>query len=221
MAAAIGEIIRNGTIFDVKNWSMTMPTGDEFFQAVDALFNTLTEREIDYVLVGGIALLSYVEGRNTQDIDLILGRTDLNALPEINISDENKDFIRGAFEQLQVDILLTQNDLFRQVLEQFSTQRQFGEHTIRCATVEGLFMLKCYALPSLYRQGDFGRASIYENDLLLLLLNYSIDINNLLTILSDHLLETDLAEVETILGEIQGRIRRFKIQQQNLEKDTL
>ncbi|MBT9316330.1 hypothetical protein [Leptothoe spongobia] len=220
MTAAIGEIIRNGNVFDVKNWSMTMPTADEFFQAVDALFNTLSEREIDYVLVGGIALLSYVEGRNTQDIDLILGRTALDALPEITVRDENKNFIRGAFERLQVDILLTQNDLFRLVLEQFSTERQFGERTICCATVEGLFLLKCYALPSLYRQGDFGRASIYENDLLLLLLKYSIDIDNLFAILSKHLLATDLAEVETIMGEIQGRIRRFKLQQQNLEKDS-
>lgn len=221
MTAAIGDIIRNGTIFDAKNWPMTILMENDFLQAVDDLFDTLTGRNIDYVLVGGIALLSYVEGRNTQDIDLILSRSALNALPEVNVSDENKDFIRGTFERLQVDILLTQNNLFRQVLAQFSTERQFGNRTVCCATVEGLFVLKCYALPSLYRQGDFGRASIYENDLLLLLLNYAIDVEALLTLLSNHLLQSDLAEVESILSEIQGRIRRFKVQQQTLENDSI
>lgn len=220
MTAAIGDIIKNGTVGDVKNWSVAMPSTEDFLQSVDALFDALTEQDVDYVLVGGIALLSYVEGRNTQDIDLILSRVALESLSNIAIVSENKDFVRGAFDQLQVDILLTQNDLFRQVLEQFSTERQFGERTIRCATVDGLFVLKCYALPSLYRQGDFGRASIYENDLLLLLLNYSVDVDSLLSLLSQHLLATDLAEVESIIGEIQSRIRRFPTQQQKLEDDA-
>ncbi|MDT9200436.1 MULTISPECIES: hypothetical protein [Limnospira] len=216
MTAAIGEIIRNGILFDVKNWSTAMPEGDDFFQTIEALFNTLADRNINYLLVGGVALLSYVEGRNTQDIDLILARSDLDALPEVVINDENKNFIRGLFNRLQVDILLTQNELFKEVLEQFSIDRQFGSRIILCATVEGLVLLKCYALPSLYRQGQFSRASIYENDILLLLLNYSVDIDNLLKILSAHLLPSDLKAVEDILDEIQGRIRRFSSQQRSL-----
>ena len=83
MAVAIGEIIRNGILFDVKNWSTTMPTEDDFLKSAEMLFDTLTQRKINYLLVGGVALLSYVEGRNTQDIDLILARSDLEALPEI------------------------------------------------------------------------------------------------------------------------------------------
>lgn len=121
MTAAVGEIIRNGNLFDVKNWSLKMPTEDQFFQAVEALFDALAEREIDYLLVGGVALLSYVEGRNTQDINLILSREALDTLSEIIINDENKNFIRGIFERLQIYILLTQNDFFRKVLERFST----------------------------------------------------------------------------------------------------
>ena len=57
-----------------------MPTSDDFFEIVETLFDTLTDREINYLLVGGVALLSYVEGRNTQDIALILSRTDLEEL---------------------------------------------------------------------------------------------------------------------------------------------
>ena len=49
---------------------------DSLFTQVEQLFNLLDLRKVDYVLVGGIALLTYVEGRNTQDIDLIM------ALPE-------------------------------------------------------------------------------------------------------------------------------------------
>lgn len=216
MTAAIGEIIRNGILFDVKNWSIAMPEQDTFFQTIEVLFDALADRKINYLLVGGVALLSYVEGRNTQDIDLILARSDLDALPEVVIYDENKNFIRGLLDQLQIDILLTQNDLFKDVLEKFSIDRSFGTRVIRCATVEGLLLLKCYALPSLYRQGQFSRASIYENDILLLLLNYSVDIENLLKILSNHLLPSDIQEVKAILDDIKGRIQRFSKQQQSL-----
>src|SRR5919199_488969 len=104
MTAAIGEIIRNGILFDVKNWGGVMSEGYDFFQTVERLFDALAQREIRYVLVGGVALLSYVEGRNTQDIDLILGRADLETLPEIGIQSEDKNFIRGRFERLQVDV---------------------------------------------------------------------------------------------------------------------
>ncbi|MEA5421064.1 hypothetical protein VB712_17700 [Spirulina sp. CCNP1310] len=219
MTAAIGEIISNGIWFDVKNWATAMVERDQFLQTIEVFFDALAARKVNYLLVGGVALLSYVDGRNTQDIDLILARADLNALPELVINDENQNFIRGLFDQLQVDILLTQNELFKEILEQFSAERQFGDRLVRCATVEGLIILKCYALPSLYRQGQFSRASIYENDILLLLLNYPVDVNPLLKILSIHLLPSDLRELQAILGEIQSRIQRFSSQQQALSDE--
>lgn len=219
MAVAIGEIIRNGVLFDVKNWGSAMSERYDFFQAVEVLFDKLAEREIRYVLVGGVALLSYVEGRNTQDIDLILARADLDALPEIGIQNENKDFIRGTFAELQVDLLLTQNKLFRKISQEFVAERSFGSRQVRCVTVIGLLILKCYALPSLYRQGQFSRASIYENDILLLLLNYSVNLDGIINILSDHLLKSDLNELDSILADIQKRIQRFSTQQQALEEE--
>ncbi|MDZ8239386.1 MAG: hypothetical protein RMZ69_19930 [Nostoc sp. ChiQUE01a] len=219
MTVAIGEIIRNGILFDVKNWRGVMSEGYDFFQTVELLFDTLAEREIRYVLVGGVALLSYVEGRNTQDINPILARADLDALPEISIQNENKDFLRGTFEELQVDVLLTQNKLFQKISQEFVAEQSFGNRKVRCVTVIGLLILKCYALPSLYRQGQFSRASIYENDILLLLLNYSVDLDAVIDILSDHLLTSDLNEVESILDDIQRRIQRFSTQQQALEEE--
>ncbi|KPQ33619.1 MAG: hypothetical protein HLUCCA11_17945 [Phormidesmis priestleyi Ana] len=39
-----------------------MPTGDDIAIAINRLFELLAERQVDYLLVGGIALLSYVDG---------------------------------------------------------------------------------------------------------------------------------------------------------------
>lgn len=209
MVVAISQIVTNGIIFDLKNWQSNLMDAKKIFDDVEDLLNRLEQGNINYLLVGGVALLSYIEGRNTQDIDFILSRQDLDSLSEIEITDENNDFIRGKFNQLQIDILLTQNKLFKTILQKFVTKREFGKRIIRCVTVEGLITLKLYALPSLYRQGNFNRASIYENDILLLLLNYQVDLPPLLKLLSKHLLTSDLEEIKEILADIQAKIQRF------------
>jgi hypothetical protein len=219
MTTAIGEIVRNGILFDVKNWNQEMTYSDDFVQSIDQLFDTLGARNINYVLVGGVALLSYVEGRNTQDIDLILSQSDLEALPEIVVSQQNQDFIRGQLNRLQIDILLTQNALFKKMTQQYVTSRQFGDRTVRCVTVDGLVILKFYALPSLYGQGQFDRASLYENDILLLLLSYSVDLDAAFRVLAAHILPSDLTEVRAIASEIDAKIKRFAIQKKKLEEE--
>lgn len=221
MSIIIADVIRNGILFDMKNWGNSSPNFDNFSELIAHLFEILNQRNVNYVLVGGVALLSYVEGRNTQDIDFILSSEDLKSLPEIAIDDQNKDFIRGNFQGLQIDILVTRNKLFQKVVNDFVTRRNFGGKDIRCVTVDGLCLLKFYALPSLYRQGNFDRASLYENDLLLLMLNYSIDLKKLFKILKSYLLPTDLEEIESIATEIQQRIRRFSRQQQRLKNDEM
>jgi hypothetical protein len=50
---------------------------DSLLQTVERLFTLLHERQIAYLLVGGIAMLQYVQGRNTEDIDLIMAVSDL------------------------------------------------------------------------------------------------------------------------------------------------
>ncbi len=59
MSTAIGEVIRNGILFDMKNWDSEPPDVNRLPEAVERLFNILEDREIEYLLVGGIALLSY------------------------------------------------------------------------------------------------------------------------------------------------------------------
>ncbi|MEZ4638259.1 MAG: hypothetical protein R2856_25430 [Caldilineaceae bacterium] len=63
--AQIGRIIRDGVVFDFKNWTQDMSNSNQLIDAVQNLFALLKQRRIDYVLVGGIAILYYVEGRNT------------------------------------------------------------------------------------------------------------------------------------------------------------
>jgi hypothetical protein len=69
---SIGQVVRRAIVFNFRNWRGGPVNADPLPAAVTRLFTLLDERRIDYALVGGIALLQYVEGRNTEDIDLIL-----------------------------------------------------------------------------------------------------------------------------------------------------
>jgi len=182
---------------------------ESLLQTVARLFNFLRERQVDYVLVGGIALLRYVKGRNTEDIDLIMAVSSLKKLPEIQIVSQDVNFARGKFDELQIDILLTRNPLFERVQKHYTTIQHFTEQDIPCATVEGLLLLKLYALPSLYREGDFARVGIYENDIATLLHEYHPALEPLLNELARYLSETDMAAVREVIAEIQQRLERF------------
>ncbi len=183
---------------------------DPLPQTIHHLFELLEQRHIRYVLVGGVALLTYIEGRNTQDIDLIMASSSLEKLPEIKVSSRDMYFARGEFEGLHIDILLTENPLFDKVRRKYSTSRHFQEQDVPTATVEGLLLLKLYALPSLYRQGSFSRVGIYENDIATLLHDYPVAIKDLQKELSRHLNKSDMFEVQNILIEIQQRIARYQ-----------
>ena len=179
-------------------------------QAVDRLFDLLEQRKVDYLLVGGIALLQYVDGRNTEDIDLIVAVSALERLPEVQIGRQDEFFAQGQMEGLRIDFLLTRNRLFQHVQQKHVTERAFADRMIPCATVEGLLLLKLYALPSLYRQGDFQRVALYEGDIAMLLERYEPDAALLLSELSGYLSETDLKSVQEIVAEISSRIERFR-----------
>ena len=154
---SIGRIVRNAVVFDFKRHGAQTMDPESLLGTVEDLFDLLGRRRVAYVLVGGIALLQYVAGRNTEDIDLIVALSSLKALPEIALTQQDEYFAAGEYVGLQIDFLLTQNPLFDTVRRHHTTDGQFGERSIRVATVEGLLLLKLYALPSLYRQGNFAR----------------------------------------------------------------
>jgi hypothetical protein len=205
----IGRVVRNAVIFNFRNKPTAEMDGDSLLDAVERLFALLHSRKIEYVLVGGIALLQYVEGRNTEDLDLIMALQSLQRVAEIEIVSQDANFARGKFGGLQVDILLTRNPLFEHVRRNHVSVKPFAERDIPCATVEGLLLLKLYALPPLYREGKFARVGICENDIATLMHDYQPQIEPLLSELAGYVSETDMAAVRDILEEIQIRIRRF------------
>lgn len=205
---SIGEVLRDARLGDLR----TLFEGREeydFFGLTRRLFDLLDERRVDYVLVGGMAMLQYVDGRNTRDIDLILAPESLERLPEVTISSREGEFIRGDFEGVQIDFLLTSNRLFKLARDEYSEVREFAERPIRCATPEGLVLLKLFALPSLYRQGDGVRAAIYEADIRALLTAGDIDTDSILATLSAEMLDTDVAELRRLVDDIRAGMKRF------------
>ena len=105
--------------------------------------------------MGGVATLAYIEGRNTQDVDLIIPRSALLDLPEIAIEEEKGEFARAKLDSLQIDLRFTDHKLFQLVASEYSSTIRFASREVNCATGSGLGMLKLYSLPALYRQGNF------------------------------------------------------------------
>jgi hypothetical protein len=205
----IGDVIRNAVVFNIKNWRGGMMNSDSLIQSVQDFFTILEQRKIDYVLVGGIAILHYIEGRNTQDLDVLMAVSSLEKLPELKVSSQDMYFVRASYNELQIDILLTQNPLFKKVHSQYSKVERFLDRNIPLATVEGLLLLTWYALPSLYRQGNFARVGIYENDIATLLHDYQPEVSPLMSELSQYVNERDLAKIKGVVSDIQNRIKRL------------
>lgn len=206
----IGEVIRNAVLFNPANPQELLMNSEILIETVARFFSLLRERQIDYVLVGGIALLQYVEGRNTEDIDLIMAASGLERLPELRLETRDADFARCKFGELRVDVLLTSNPLFDEVRKRYTTSKRFVEQEIPCATVEGLILLKLYSLPFLYRQGNFARVGLYENDLATLIQIYNPPVESLLNELATHLIDSDMTQIKQVVEEIKQRIRRFE-----------
>jgi predicted nucleotidyltransferase len=95
------------------------------------------------------------------------------------------------------------------VQRRYATIKPFRERDIPCATVEGLLLLKLYALPFLYRQGNFARVGLYENDIATLMHDYRPDLDPLFEELEPHLRASDIATLRDIVGDIRQRIARF------------
>ena len=172
------------------------------------MFALLEERNVEYVLVGGIAMLAYVEGRNTQHIDLIVASSDLEKLLEIRIEDRNPEFARGWLGELRVDFLFTDSKIFDTVQKKYVTTKRFVERDVPCATAEGLLLLKLSALPDLYRQGQFAKVDLYEKDVASLLRLLPGRSDAILKELAKYKLASDIEEIRKIVAEIEDRIAK-------------
>ena len=167
---------------------------------------TLAFQNIPHVLVGGLAVLQYVDGRNTRDIDLIIAVEDLGRLPGFLLEEKNDWFATGTSGPLRVDLLFTANPLFAHVREHHSEERTFLDARLRCATPQGIILLKLFALPSLYRQGNIDRAALYETDILQLLHHHPLGSGALLDALAPHMIPSDINALRNVLTDIGSRL---------------
>ena len=212
----VAEILHAATLLGPAAWGrepmpeahMAADIEDKLKSQLIQLFALLHDRNVPYVLVGGIAMLTYVEGRNTKDVDLVMSVESLAAIPEIVIHDQNRDFGRGKFGDLLVDFLFTVNPLFKMVEDQFATMHRFLERDIRCATIEGLILLKLFALPSLYRQGRWEKIFRYEADIAILWQPTRPNLEPLFVRIRPFVDEGQWTDLRNIVGDIQKRIER-------------
>lgn len=175
-----------------------------------ALFRALHGANIPYLLVGGLAMLTYVQGRNTKDVDLLMSSTAMQRVPELQILDRQDFFVRARFRSVQVDLLLTVNPLFQIVEQQFATTHRFAELEVPATTVEGLIVLKLYALPSLYRQFDMDRVALYETDITMLLAHHRANVEPLLALVEKHVELGDVQKLRKIFAECVARADRLR-----------
>lgn len=206
----IGHVVRNARVFNAQRWQGVPAPMDELLTTVNDLFALLDQRHMKYTLVGGIAILQYIQGRNTEDINFIINTTALKKLPEITITSQDIFFTRGRYHDLQIDFLLTKNPLFAHVQKAYTTKQPFFERTITSATVDGLILLKLYALPSLYRQGDFARVGLYENDVATLMFYHRPVITPLVEELRAYVSDQDFMAIHEIVADLEQRIRRVQ-----------
>ena len=201
------QIIQDAHDFDF--WRTRMAETN-ISKSVGEFLDALANAQVDFVIVGGIAMLAYVEGRNTKDIDLIVALADLEKIPDLSITYQDRDFARAEYRGLQIDILKTENKLFDLARREHTTENEIEKRKIKIATPEGLVLLKLFALPSLYRQGIFDRVALYETDITMLMQRYPMSRETITKTLKPFLSETDLDSLHDILNDIEKRIRRFR-----------
>lgn len=183
-------------------------TSTTLIETIDALFDELGARGVPYLLVGGIAILTYAEGRNTEDVDLILSGADLDRLGW-NVVTRDAAFAKVDYQGQRVDILLAEHPIFAHVMEHHAARGRFGDREVDTASRTGLLLLKLYALPSLYRQASWQRAALYEGDIRLLRESGEVDEDALADELSPFVAPHDMAELRKVLAETRPR-RRFQ-----------
>ena len=214
----VGQVLQNAAVFNFSRHhdSQSFMNTANIPEEAEEFFNLLEERRVAYLLVGAVALLAHVPGRNTEDIDLVISLSEQERLaPEVAVLERDSFFARARFRTLRVDFLGTENPLFSKVAAKYSTTRSFAfllaPRTIPCATPEGLMLLKLYALPSLYRQGQIQRAKLYESDVGALLAAFpEMDVEALFTVLRGHsMLDSDVEELRRLIVEQRPRPDRF------------
>ena len=170
----------------------------------------LENKNIKYALVGGAALLTMDDcQRPTDDFDFIIAKADIDGLNELTTESSDRNFGRYAYQGTRIDALYRANPIFEYVMSNCLDSAMIEGKEIVRATPEGIILLKLYALPSLYQQGEQRKAITYENDILgLLIQSVEISFDSVLKVLSSELLPSQIDELRNILEDCQRRAKR-------------
>ena len=171
-------------------------------------FITLLEAEgIAYALVGGAALMTMDDCmRPTDDFDFIVSRRDIEQLAELQQESSDRNFGRYLYQGTRIDALYRDNPIFEHVMNNCLDSVVIKGKEIVRASPQGIILLKLYALPSLYQQGQQRRAMTYENDISALLLQCAdISFDEVLDVLTGELLPSQIDELRSILEDCQRR----------------
>lgn len=171
-------------------------------------FITLLEAEgIAYALVGGAALMTMDDCmRPTDDFDFIVSRRDIEQLAELQQESSDRNFGRYLYQGTRIDALYRDNPIFEHVMNNCLDSVVIKGKEIVRASPQGIILLKLYALPSLYQQGQQRRAMTYENDISALLLQCTdISFDEVLGVLAGELIPGQIDELRNILEDCQRR----------------
>ena len=174
-------------------------------------FITLLEAKgIEYALVGGAALMTLDDCmRPTDDFDFIVSKQDIERLEELEQESSDRNFGRYLYQDTRIDALYRDNPVFNHVMNTCLDSAVIKGKKIVRASPEGIVLLKLYALPSLYQQGQQRRAMTYENDISALLMQCTdISFDKTLRVLAGELLPSQIDELRNILEDCQRRASR-------------
>ncbi len=178
-----------------------------------AFIELLEAKNIAYALVGGAALMTIDDcARPTDDFDFIIAKNDIEQVEELEKESSDPNFGRYLYQGTRIDALYRNNPIFEYVMTHCLDSVAIGDKEIVRASPEGIILLKLYALPSLYQQGQQRRAMTYENDISGLLMQCSgVNFDKMFKVLARELLPSQVDELKNILEDCQRRVneRRF------------
>ncbi len=179
---------------------------DDFLKLIELL----ETKGIDYALVGGVAMMAIApNARATDDYDFIGQRSDFENLSELSKVSSDQNFGRYRHNQTIVDTLFVENPVFAYALKTYQADCTIAGRTIRSLSPSGIALLKLYALPSLYLQGQHVRVATYEQDLeVLFIVDPKINEDALLKFLSKHLVQSQIAELKNACEDIRRKLSR-------------
>lgn len=113
--------------------------------------------QIDYCVIGGLAMLLHQGRANTVDIDFYVLVDDLKSVAKIfqslkyAVKDAGEFQLKTKVDQVPIDILLADHYIGADVVKR-AAEKKLGDHFIRVATPEDLIILKTLADRSVDRR---------------------------------------------------------------------